>query len=101
MKPAIAVGMLMLSAGLFIQPAVAGEGRVSEATPSALEQGRVATYTRTAPEPAASSTKSTKTHTNSKAMAGKPQTKSTRPAIAAATSSRAEHFYIYDAGSSL
>ena len=41
----------VLGAGL---PAVAGEGRVSEATPPALEQGRVATYTRTAPEPAAS-----------------------------------------------
>ena len=101
MKPAIAVGLLVFFAGMFIQPARAGEGRVSDAAPQALEQGRVATYTRTAPEAATSSTKSARPHTNSKASAGKPQTKSTRPAVAQAMSARADHFYIYDAGSSL
>ena len=100
MRPAIAVGMLVLSAAMFIQPAGAGEGRVSEAAPPALDQGRVANYTRTAPD-TASSTKSAKTHSNSKAAPQKQQTKLTSRAAAQAMSSRASHFYIYDAGSSL
>src|SRR5688572_22321094 len=96
MKPAIAFGILVLSATMFVQPALGGEGRVSDATPAAPEQGRVSSYTRTAPE-AVTSTKSAKAHTNAKAA----QPKSTRRAASEAMSSRAEHFYIYDAGSSL
>jgi len=100
MRPAIAFTILVLSA--LVQPALGGEGRVSEATPLPLEKGRVATYTRTAPE-AVTSTKSGKTHLNAKASKPKAQAqaKSTRPATAEAMSSRADHFYIYDADSSL
>jgi hypothetical protein len=94
MKPAFAFGILVLAA--IVQPALGGEGRVSDATPPALEQGRVSSYTRTAPE-AAASTKSAKTHTNAKAT----QPKLTRRAVSEAMSSRAEFFNIYDAGSSL
>lgn len=101
MKPAIALVTLVLSAAMFAQPALGNEGRVSDATPPALEQGRVSKYTRTTPE-AAGATKSGKAHTNAKAARAKTQqAKSTRPATAQAMSSRAEHFYIYDAGSSL
>lgn len=97
MNPAKALGILLLAA--LVQPALAGEGRVSDATPPALEQGRVANYTRTAPE-SASGTKSGKTHVNAKASASA-QTKGTRRGPSQEKSSRAEHFYIYDAGSSL
>lgn len=97
MKPAIAVGILVFSAAMFVQPALGGEGRVSDAKPPALEEGRVSNYTRTTPE-AATSSKSAKTHTNAKAKA--PQTKSHR-APSEAMSGRADYFYIYDAGSTL
>src|SRR5688500_2706927 len=101
MRPAIAFGILGLSVAMFVQPARAGEGRVSEATP-ALEKGRVANYTRTTPQEAASASKSGKAHAYSKAAPSKaPQAKSTRPAISEATSSRSSYFEIYDAGSSL
>lgn len=96
MKSAIAVGVLVFSVAMFVQPARAGEGRVSDAAPPALEQGRVANYARGTPEPASSS-KSAKTHTNTKAA----QAKGTRRAISESTSSRSSYFYIYDAGSSL
>ncbi len=96
MQAAIAFGILVLSAGMFAQPALAAEGRVSDARPSALEQGRVANYTRTTPE--ATSTKSGKAHVNAKA---KTAAAKSRRAASEAMSSRAEHFYIYDAGSSL
>jgi hypothetical protein len=98
MRPAIAFTILVLSA--LVQPALGGEGRVSEVTPQPLEKGRVATYTRSAPE-AVTGTKSGKSHTNAKAARPKAQAKSTRAAIAEAMSSRADHFYIYDADSSL
>jgi hypothetical protein len=94
MRPAIAFGILVLAAS--VQPALASEGRVSDATPPVLDQGRVSSYTRTAPE-AATSTKSAKAHTNAKVT----QPKSTRRAVSEAMSSRAEFFNIYDAGSSL
>lgn len=96
MKPANALGVLVLAAAMLVQPALGGEGRVSDAKP-ALEQGRVSTYTRTAPE-TASSSKSGKTHTNAKAAL---QTKGTRRAPSEALSNRSDYFYIYDAGSSL
>jgi hypothetical protein len=100
MRPAIAFSILVLSATMSIQPALGGEGRVSDAAPK-LEQGRVSKYTRTAPE-AASSTQSGKAHTNAKVEQFKTaQAKSTRPAIAEAMSSRADFFRIYDASSSL
>jgi hypothetical protein len=101
MKPAIAFGILALSVAMSVQPARAGEGRVSDATPAALEQGRVANYTRTTPE-AASDTKSGKTHSNAKASQTKlAHAKGTRRATSEAISSRASHFEIFDAGSSL
>lgn len=104
MKSAIAFGILGLSVAMFVQPARAGEGRVSD-TPPTLEQGRVANYTRTTPEAASASGKSAqagKTHINAKASSGKiPQAKSVRPEIAEAISGRASYFQIYDAGSSL
>lgn len=100
MRPAIGFGILVVSAAMFVQPALGGEGRVSDATPT-LEKGRVAHYTRTAPE-STTGAKSGKTHTNTKAARAKSaQTKSIRPAAAQAVSSRADLFYIYDAGSSL
>lgn len=100
MRPAIAFGILVFTATMFIQPALGGEGRVSEATPK-LEQGRVSHYTRTAPE-VASSTKSGKVHSNAKTTQFKTaQAKSTRRGTAEAMSSRADDFRIYDAGSSL
>lgn len=99
MKPAMAFGILVV-AGMFVQPVSADEGRVSEAAPPKLEQGRVSKYTRTTPEPAGSS-KSAKTHTNAKAATNKQQAKSIRLNTAQAMSSSANHFYIYDAGSSL
>jgi hypothetical protein len=101
MRPAIAFGILGLSVAMFVQPARAGEGRVSEATP-ALEKGRVANYTRTTPQEAASASKSGKAHAYSKAAPSKnPQAKSIRPPISEATSSGSNHIEIYDAGSSL
>lgn len=96
MKPAIAVGLLVLSVAMTMQPARAGEGRVADAAPPVLEEGRVANYARTAPE-ATSSTKSGKSHTNTKAAQGK----GTRRTTSEAMSARATYFYIYDAGSSL
>lgn len=89
-----AVGLLAFFVAMFIQPASAGEGRVSDAAPT-LEQGRVSSYTRTAPE-ISSSTKSVKAHSNAKAAKGKV----TRN-LSQAMSGRASYFYIYDAGSSL
>lgn len=97
MKRAIAVGLLAFSGMLMWQPAGAGEGRVSDSPSAVLEQGRVANYTRTAPEAATSSTKSGKAHMNAKAAQGKVS----RSAISQATSSRASYFSIFDAGSSL
>jgi hypothetical protein len=100
MKFAIAAGILMFSVAMLSQPARAGEGRVSD-TPPALEQGRVSNYTRSAPD-TASSTKSSKAHSNAKAtQAQVAQSKMTRRAISEAISSRAGYFYIYDAGSQL
>jgi len=92
MRFAIAVGLLALSGAMLVQPVSAGEGRVSDAAP-ALEAGRVANYARSTPE-ATSSTKSGKTHSNAKATKGKV----TRTL---SQSTRANHFYIYDGGSSL
>ena len=96
MRPAIAFGILVLSAAMFTQSAQADEGRVSEAAPT-LDKGRVANYTRTAPA-ATTSTKSTnaKVHTNAKATQPK-----SRRLPSEAKSSRADLFYIYDAGSQL
>lgn len=100
MNPAI-VGVLVLSIAMFVQQVHADEGRVSDAMPTALEQGRVSSYTRTAPE-AASGTKSGKTHSNAKAVRAKGvQAKSMRSAVPQAMSGRADYFYIFDAGSSL
>ena len=97
MKSAIAVGVLVFCAAMSVQPVRAGEGRVSDAAPPVLEQGRVANYARGTPEAASSSkSKSLKAHTNAKAV----QPKGTR-AISEAASSRANHFFIYDAGSTL
>lgn len=102
MKPAFAVGALMLSLSMFVQPVRAGEGRVSDAAPPTLEQGRVANYTRTAPEAASSTKKSGKAHINAKAAQAKAgPTKSIRSAPAQALSGRADFFYIFDAGSAL
>src|SRR5688572_21670200 len=89
MRPAIGFGILVVSAAMFVQPALGGEGRVSDATPT-LEKGRIANYTRTAPEPTTGA-KSGKTHTNTKAARAKSaQAKSIRPAAAQAVSSRAD-----------
>lgn len=94
MKTAIA-GLLVFSV-VFCQLARADEGRVSDASP-VLEQGRVSNYTHTAPEAVSGSTKSAKAHASAKAA----QSKTTRPAISEAMSSRAGYFYIYDATSHL
>jgi hypothetical protein len=100
MRPAIAFGILVLSVAMFVEPARAGEGRVSDATP-ALDKERVANYTRT-PADAANSTKSGKTHINAKAVENKTaQAKGTHRAPSEAMSSRSSYFQIYDAGSSL
>lgn len=92
MRFLIAVGLLAFAGAIFVQPASAGEGRVSDTAP-ALEAGRVSNYTRSAAE-AASSTKSGKTHSNAKASKGKV----TRTL---SQSTRADYFFIYDGGSTL
>lgn len=97
MKSVIAAGILTLSVA-FGQPVAAGEGRVSE-LPPVLEQGRVSSYTRTAPE---TSSTNSEPHADTRAVQRKSAgAKQFRPPLAEAMSHRARYFRIVDAGSQL